>query len=135
MSSLCTYYKDNMYHISIQPCLFQPTDDIFSLFTLSNCYRSTYKTSTSRLPNKILIYLGVLLHSWLFAYRLVSHISSPSNLSSRLLVILYSRNCLYTVFLVIYYTTTVIATVLTTVRCDLHLKVKVHRVGSDMHRV
>ena len=45
---------------------------------------------------------------------LISHISSFSNLLFRLLVVLFFKNCLYNIFPVILYTTTILATVLTT---------------------
>ena len=45
---------------------------------------------------------------------LISYILSFSNLSFRLLVVLFFKNCLYNIFPVILYTTTILATVLIT---------------------
>ena len=46
-------------------------------------------------------------------HRSVLYISSPSNLLFRLQIILFSKNCLHNVFLVILYITIPLATVLT----------------------
>ena len=81
------------------------------------CYIPTFKiseTSASWLPNRTLIYLGVLPHLWLFTHRLISHVLFSGNLLPKLSVTIYSRNCLYNVFLVILYTITILVIVLLT---------------------
>jgi len=80
-------------------------------------YRLTFKTSktfTFWLLHITLIYLDILLYPYLFVYKLASCILSFSNLLSRLLVILYFRNYLHNIFFIIFYTTLVLAIVLTT---------------------
>jgi len=94
-------------------------DSITSLFInfVQICHRPTSKTSETSafcLPNKILAYLGILLHLLLFTYGLVSCVLLSGNLLPRLLVILYSGNCLYNIFLIIFYTTTILTIVLIT---------------------
>ena len=86
-------------------------------YIFQKCYIPTFKiseTSTFWLPNRTLTYLGILPYLWLFTYGLISHVLFSGNLLSKLLVILYSRNCFYNVFLVIPYTITILVIVFLT---------------------